>query len=308
MISTPSPITATTSTSTKTGCNSQVLLRSPFHHQLSASTAISMCVKRKVAQTNARLMQSAAAEQRGSEERGVMQVIISSSSSDVDAKRRKMSHHHHHDESSSSRDTVSVPKIAPTETTKVATEDAVTDAPSLKKSVSFSNQPSVLELKDNLTDAERINAWYQTEDYTEFLTRAHHDAHVLKQASMRAPSAEYLFHFIQRNPDLSPRGLEKIMHLVGNDNDDDDSSSDDDDDNNRRNNGGGCGFPTNSHYKRVRYLKWRHRQEILAMAHQLKQEGSPITAEDIRKFSEESSQWAVQKALKLGHIDAHGLI
>lgn len=161
-----------------------------------------------------------------------------------------------------------------------------------KRRVSFSNAQSVVEV-ETVSEDEKRNSWYATEDYSQFVCSAHRDAHVLKSAAESATSAESLFNFIQSNPDLSPRGLEKVMHHGQGPCTDDQS--------------GNCASSMSLYSRKIRLLKTRHRKVLLSMHEDQKQSGQH-NPEELRKFSESSSKWAVQTALKLGHIDANGLI
>lgn len=162
------------------------------------------------------------------------------------------------------------------------------------KRVSFSNAQSVVEV-ETVTEAEKRDSWYGSEDYSQFVCSAHHEAQVLKTAAECATSAESLFKFIQSNPDLSPRGLEKVMHHHSSSSSSDEDDSDDSDGSMR------------GYSRKIRRLKTQHRQTILSMHQDQKQSGQH-NPEELRKFSEDSSQFHVQTALKLGHIDANGLI
>jgi hypothetical protein len=162
-----------------------------------------------------------------------------------------------------------------------------------KRRVSFSNAQSVVEVEP-LPEEEKRNSWYAHEDYSQFVVSAHRDAQVLKSAAESATSAESLFHFIQNNPDLSPRGLEKVLHHGAEDNRNNEEPQD-------------CASSMSLYSRKIRLLKAHHREMLLSMHRDQKQSGQH-NPEELRKFSESSSQWAVQTALKLGHIDAHGLI
>ncbi|CAB9501791.1 expressed unknown protein [Seminavis robusta] len=167
------------------------------------------------------------------------------------------------------------------------------------KRVSFSDKRSVLEVQTCQTDHEKEQAWYRSEDFSQFVYMAQHDAQVLRHAAECATSAKALYQFIQSNPDLNPRGLEKVLHYEACANDQNDTDDDDDDDEKES--------ALTSHSKKIRMLKHRHRRVLLSM-HQVQKQTGSHNPEELRKFSEDSSQWAVQMALKLGHIDAHGLI
>ena len=167
-----------------------------------------------------------------------------------------------------------------------------------RRRVSFSDAKSVVEVQGP-SDEEKQSAWYGMEDYSEFMFSAHRDAQALKEAFHKAQSPESLFHFLKSNPHLCPRGLEKV--LTETDNDDECGSSD------GTNTTATQAAVEKSHPRRMKRQKAIHRQVILSL-HRFQKETGEQDLEEIRKFSEDSSKWAVEKALKLGHIDAAGLI
>ena len=179
---------------------------------------------------------------------------------------------------------------------------------SRNKRVSFSNGPqSIVEVDTVLSDKDKQNVWYKTEDYTQFITSAHFDAQRLRNAAQCATSSEALYMFIQSS-DLSPRGLEKVLQYASCSSSDEEEESSDDDSSSSYNGGKRSnGFQVNRHSRRVRLLKSQHREIILSM-HRNQKELGAHKPEELRKFSEDSSRWAVETALKLGHIDAQGLL
>jgi len=175
-----------------------------------------------------------------------------------------------------------------------------------QRRVSFSNAQSVVEV-EGVNEVEKHHVWYRHEDYSQFLYSAHRDAQILKHAAQSATSHASLYFFIQNNPDLSPRGLEKVLHHHSSDSDDDSSSDNDSSDSSSEDETSTTTALNLSHSKRIKRQKMRHRQEILSL-HRLQKERGSQNPEEIRKCSEDSSRWAVETALKLGHIDANGLI
>lgn len=159
--------------------------------------------------------------------------------------------------------------------------------------VSFIDNKSIVEVT-GASDLEKKDVWYGIEDYNDFILRAQRDAKVLKDAAAYAESPESLFSFIQNNPDLCPRGLEKVLTY-------EESDDEEEDDDEQR------GGRSESHTKRMKRQKAIHRRIIVSM-HRFQKENGQQNPDEIRKFSENSSKWAVDTALKLGHIDAAGLI
>lgn len=199
------------------------------------------------------------------------------------------------------------------------------------KRVSFSSAPqSVVEVA-LVSDTDKHRTWYKSEDYSQFVCSAHLDAQRLRNAAECATSSEALYLFIQ-SANLSPRGLEKVLQYTSSSSDEEEESSSDDSsedettldassssgtstrcmNTSRR----GCGYPMDSHSRKVKLLKSQHRAMILSMHHKHKNINSNSIGnsadhyehqEQLRQFSEHSSRWAVETALKLGHIDAQGL-
>jgi hypothetical protein len=132
--------------------------------------------------------------------------------------------------------------------------------PGTTKKVSFSGE-SVVEV-ERVTDVEKQQAWYCSEDYTQFVCRAYHEAQVLRAAAECATSAKELFHFIQDNPNLNPRGLEKILQYeaCGNDQDEEDKQGEGGTAHNATARGGIA-----HHSKKIQLLRHRHRRVLLSM-------------------------------------------
>jgi len=211
----------------------------------------------------------------------------------------------------------------------------------MNRRVSFSNAQHVVEVEPT-ADTDKPNIWYSPENYSEFIFSAYLDAQRLRNAAQIATSSEALFMFIQ-SAELSPRGLEKVLQYTASSCD---ISSDEEggcvghDDSSARGKFSSTAntiisspaaaakrktrgiFPVNEHSRRVLTLKSQHREKILSLHQELKQakeKGSFHTNnshddddddadEQLRRYSELSSRWAVETALKLGHIDAQGLL
>ena len=182
----------------------------------------------------------------------------------------------------------------------------------ISKRVSWSNAPQSVVEVEVVSDTDKHNSWYKTEDYSEFVCSAHLDAQRLRNAAQRATSSEALYMFMQ-GANLSPRGLEKVLQYASSSDEEDSDDSSEDDQSSTETPASASsssitrGFPIDLHSRKARQLKAQHRQTILLM-HRNQKEMGAHKPEELRKFSENSSRWAVETALKLGHIDAQGLI